>query len=192
MGVDIACAGIGQVVGMKIALCLGFVMGPGAMIIGGLSGLALGYIGGKITKKINEKEEKRKLIFYSDSLYFKYVPRKYREYAIPTMKWNSPPLETKSLAIELIVNEDGKNPSWLVINIPVKPKEMEYNEFSKEGETIIKYRGIPENAFSGTFFLYAFNVKTINEKDFRNMKNGLTSGEELRSHLIDYKMLIVS
>ena len=108
------------------------------------------------------------------------------------MKWNSPPLETKSFAIELIVNEDGKNPSWLVINIPSKPKEMEYNEFSKEGETIIKYRGIPENAFSSTFFLYAFNVKIIKEKDFRNMKNGLVSGEELRSHLIDYKMLIVS
>ena len=189
---EIACAGIGQAVGMKIALCLGIVAGPGAVIIGGLAGILFGFIGATITNKINEKEEKRELIFYSDSLYFKYVPHKFRELAIPTMKWKNAPIETKSFAIELIVNEDGKNPSWLVINIPAKPKEMEYNEMSKEGETIIKYKGIPENAFSGTFFLYAFNKKTISFEDFRNMKDGLNEGEELRKHLIDYKMLIAS
>ena len=192
VAVDIACAGLGQAVGMKIALCLGFVAGPGALIVGGLAGLAFGYIGAKVSNKINEKEVKRELMFYSDSLYFKYVPRKFREYAIPIMKWKNPPIETKSFAIELIINEDGKNPSWLVINIPAKPKEMEFNEFSKEGETIIKYSGIPENTFSGTFFLYAFNIKIIKEKDFRNMKDGLIEGEKLRKHLIDYKMLVVS
>ena len=111
VGVDIVCAGIGQTLGLEIALCLGFVMGPGALLIGGLTGLAIGYIGGRITKKIKEKEEKRQLLFYSDSLYFKYIPRKFREYAIPTMKWKDPPLETKSFAIELIINEDGKKPS---------------------------------------------------------------------------------
>ena len=91
---------------MKIALALGFVAGPGALIIGGLVGLAFGYIGGKICNKINEKEVKRELMFYSDSLYFKYVPRKYREYAIPVMKWKNLPIETKSFVIELIFNED--------------------------------------------------------------------------------------
>ena len=157
VAVDIAYAGLGQVVGMKIALALGLVAGPGALIIGGLVGLAFGYIGGKINNIINETEVKRELMFYSDSLYFKYIPRKYREYAIPVMKWKNPPIETKSFIIELILNEDRKNPSWLVINIPAKPKEMEFNEFSKEGDTIIKFRGIPENGFSGIFFLYAFN-----------------------------------
>ena len=189
---DIACGVIGQAVGMKIALCLGFVAGPGAIIIGGLAGILFGFIGAKITNKINESEIKRELLFYSDSLYFKYVPHKFRIFAIPTMKWKDAPIDTKSFAIELIVNEDGKNPSWLVINIPPKPKEMEYNENSKEGETIIKYQGIPENAFSGTFFLYAFNIKNISYKDFRYMKDGLNEGEELRKHLIDYKMLIAS
>ena len=192
VGVDIGCAAIGQVVGMKIALCLGFVAGPGAIIIGGLAGLLFGFIGGKIVNEINKDEKKRELIFYSDSLYFKYVPHKYRKFAIPTMKWKDAPIDTKSFAIELIVNEDGRNPSWLVINIRAKPKEMEINELSKEGETIIKYKGIPENAFSGTFFLYAFNIKIISYEDFRNMKDGLKEGEKLRKHLIDYKMLIAS
>ena len=189
---DIACAGISQVAGMKLALCLGFVAGPGAIIMGGLVGLAFGFIGGKIVEKLNEKEENREIIFYSTSLYFKYIPKKYREFCIPTMKWKNSPLASKSFAIELIVNEDGKNPYWLVINIPAKPKEMEINELSKEGETIIKYKGIPENAFSGCFFIYAFNIESINYNEFKMMKDGLKEGENLRSHLIDYKMLIAS
>ena len=189
---DIACAGIGQAVGMKLALCLGFVVGPGAIIIGGIAGLAFGFIGGKIVEKLNEEEEKREIIFYSDSLYFKYIPKKYREFCIPTMKWKNSPLASKSFAIELIVDEDGQNPNWLVINIPAKPKEMEINELSEEGETIIKYKGIPENAFSGCFFLYAFDIKSINYNEFKMMKEGLKEGENLRSHLIDYKMLIAS
>ena len=131
-------------------------------------------------------------MFDTDSLYFKYVPKKYREYAIPTLKWRDPPLESKSFAIELIVNENGNNHHCVIINIPAKPKEMEINELSKEGETMVKYRGIPENCFSGCFFLYVFDIKKIDYKEFISMKNGLTEGEKLRKHLIDYKMLIVS
>ena len=192
LAADIACSAISQAVSMKIALALGFVAGPGAIIIGGLVGIAFGFIGAKVANKINEKETKRQLLFYSDSLYFKYVPKKYREYAIPTLKWRDPPLESKSFAIELIVNENGKDPHWVVINIPAKPKEMEINELSKEGETMVKYRGIPENCFSGCFFLYVFDIKKINYKEFIAMKNGLYAGENLRKHLIDYKMLVVS
>ena len=194
VGIALDCTfnGLSQAIGMHLALCFGFVAGPGAIIVGGLTGVLFGYIGGKIIKNLNKKEIKRELVFYSDSLYFKYIPKKYREYAIPTLRWKDPPLDSKSFTIELIVNEDGGNPSWLVINIPAKPKEMEINELSKEGETMIKYRGIPENAFSGCFCLYVFNIPKINYKDFKNMKNGLVEGEELRKHLIDYKMLIVS
>ena len=119
-------------------------------------------------------------------------PKKYREYAIPTLKWKDAPLNSKSFALELIVNENGKDPHWVIINIPPKKGEMEINELSNEGETIIKYKGIPENAFSGCFSLYVFNIKKINYKDFVAMKNGLLEGEELRKHLIDFKMLIVT
>ena len=105
------------------------------------------------------------------------------------MKWKDPPLNSKSYALELIINEDGKNPNWLVINIP--GNIFEYNELSNEGETIIKYSGIPENAFSGCFFLYVFDIKNIDYKDFKNMKDGLEEGEKLRSHLIDTKILII-
>lgn len=192
MAIDIGASALGQVVAMKLALALTFATGPGAIIIGGLVGLAFGFISAKITKKINEKEEKRELIFYSDSLYFKYVPKKYREYAIPTLKRKNPPLASKSFTIELIINENGKDPYWVIINIPAKPQEMEINELLNEGETIVKYRGMPENAFSGTFMLYVFNVKKIKYDEFIEMKNGSPKGEKLREHLIDFKMLVAS
>ena len=192
VGVDVACGAIGQAVAMKLALALGFVAGPGAIIISGLVGIGVGFIGAKIANKINEIEAKRQLIFYSDSLYFKYVPKKYREYAIPTLKWKNPPLNSKSFAVELIINENGKDPYWVIINIPAKPKEMEINELSHDGETMVKYRGMPENAFSGTFILYVFNIKKINYDEFIEMKNGSFKGEKLRKHLIDFKMLVAS
>ena len=179
------CSIGGEIVGMNIGLLFGWVTGPGAIIVGGLTGILFGYIAGKVNNKINE----RILIFYSESLYCKYVPKKYRDYAIPSMKWKDPPLNSKSYALELIINEDGKNPNWLVINIP--GNIFEYNELSNEGETIIKYSGIPENAFSGCFFLYVFDIKNIDYKDFKNMKDGLEEGEKLRSHLIDTKILII-
>ena len=188
---EVGCAALSQAVAMKIALAMGFVAGPGAVIISGLVGIGIGFISTKIANKINEKKGKF-FTFYSDSLYFKYVPKKYREYAIPTLKWKDAPWKSKSFAIELIVNENGNNPHWVIINIPAKAKEMEISELSCEGETMVKYKGIPENAFSGCFFLYVFDIKKIDYKEFISMKNGLTEGEKLRKHLIDYKMLVVS
>jgi len=44
LAADIACSAISQAVSMKIALALGFVAGPGAIIIGGLVGIAFGFI----------------------------------------------------------------------------------------------------------------------------------------------------
>ena len=175
----------GEIAGMHIGLLFGVVAGPGAVIIGGLTGVLFGYIAGKVTNKLNE----RILMFYSESLYCKYVPKKYRDYAIPSIKWKDPPLKSKSYAIELIIDEDGKKPNWLVINIPANI--LEYNELSNEGKTIIKYSGIPENAFSGCFFLYVFDIKYINYEDFKKMKEGLEEGEILRSHLIDTKILVI-
>ena len=177
---------------MTIALALNIVAGPGAIIVSGIVGIGVGFIAGKIVGKIKAIEKERNFLFYSDSLYFKYVPKKYREYAIPTLKWKDAPLKSKSFALELIVNENGKKPNWLIINIPPKVGEMEINELSDEGETIIKYKGIPENAFSGCFCLYVFDINKINYDDFVSMKNGLEEGEKLRKHLIDYKMLIVT
>ena len=189
---DVGSALLSQAAAMKIALALGIVAGPGAIIVSGIVGIGVGFIAGKIVGKIKAIEKERNFLFYSDSLYFKYVPKKYREYAIPTLKWKDAPLKSKSFALELIVNENGKKPNWLIINIPPKVGEMEINELSNEGETIIKYKGIPENAFSGCFCLYVFDSKTINYDDFVAMKNGLEEGEKLRKHLIDYKMLIVT
>ena len=180
---------LGTGAGMGIVLALGITYIPGQIIIAGLTSTVFGYIGGKINQYFNEDENK-KLIFYSDSLYFQYIPKKYRELVIPTFKWENPPLKARSYAIELIVNEDGKNPSWLVINIPGKIRE--FNEESKDGKTIINYKGVPENAFCGCFILYVFNIDEIDEKKFFAMKNGLEEGKELSKRLIQYKILAIS
>ena len=183
-GIDIFFGYLGTELGVKIAAALVVPTGPGSFIISLLVGCGIGFISAKITNKITKDE---KLIFYSDSLYYHYIPKKYREYAIPTLKWKNVPAKAKSYAIELIVNENGSDPSWLVINIP--PLAREFNEESKEGDLIINYKGIPENAFCGCFILYVFDIKNIDIKDFLNMKNGLVSGKKLSRHLIDYKIL---
>ena len=188
-GIDILCGQLGAEIGLQIASALSITWCPGMIIVGAISGFVFGFIGGKISNKIT-KEEKKKLFFYSDSLYYQYIPRKYREYAIPTLKWENVPINAKSYAIELIINEDGKNPSWQVINIP--PKVLEYNEFSNEGEIIEKYKGIPENMFTGCFILYVFDIKTVDKNDFKAMKNGLKEGQKLSKHLIEYKILSIS
>ena len=186
-GSDILFGYLGTEVGLIIAAAFSISSLPGTIIVGLLSGLVFGFIGGKISKNINKEKE---LIFYSDSLYYQYVPKKYREYVIPTLKWDNVPYNAKSYAIELIINEDGQNPNLLVINIP--PKSREYNELSKDGEIIISYKGIPENAFNGCFIFYVFDLEKIDIKEFLAMKNGLIEGEKLRKHLIKFKILAAS
>ena len=100
-------------------------------------------------------------MFYSESLYCKYVLKKYRDYAIPSIK-ERPTFEIKKLCYWINNWENGKKQNWLVINIPAN--FFEYNVLSNEGDTIIKYNGIPENAFSGCFFLYVFVIDYINNR----------------------------
>ena len=186
---DVLFGYLGTEIGMKIALGLCITCAPGQIIVAGLTSLAFGFIGAKINNYFNQDENK-KLIFYSDSFYYQYIPKKYREYTIPTLKWENPSIKAKSFAIELIVNEDGKNPSWLVINIPGDKRE--FNEDSNDGELIINYKGVPENAFYACFILYEFDVKNIDIKEFLAMKNGEKGGKKLSKRLIEYKILIVS
>ena len=191
-GVGVGSFIFGETIGMGLVLSVGVILPFASIIIGGLTGLASGYFGAKLINKINKKENKKELTFYSYSLYFKYVPKKYREYAIPTLKLKDAPLKSKSIAIELIINGDGKNPNWVIINIPAKSGEIEINKYLDEGETIIKYKGIPENAFSALFSLYIFDIKNINYNKFISMKEGLEEGKQLKQNLIDFKMLVAS
>ena len=186
-GIDILCGYIGSEIAMKIAFSLNFVSGPGAIIIGLISGIIFGHIGGKLNNKINEKKE---FIFYSDSFYPQYIPKKYRTYAIPTLKWENVPSKSKSFAIEFIVNEDEENPSWLVINIPGDTREISQENLC--GDVLIEYQGISENAVIAWFILYIFDKTKIEIDDYINMKNGNEEGIKFEKHLIDYKILIVA
>ena len=63
---------------------------------------------------INKNETKNELIFFSDSLYYQYIPKKFREYFILTLYWKGVSKKAKSFAIELV--EVGYR-KWLIINI---------------------------------------------------------------------------
>ena len=185
--IDMLFGYLGTQMGMKIACSIGIVTGPGVLIISAISGFVFGYFGGKLNNKINEKKE---FIFYSDSFYPQYIPKKYRTYAIPTLKWENVPSKSKSFAIEFIVNEDEENPSWLVINIPGDTREISQENLC--GDVLIEYQGISENAVIAWFILYIFDKTKIEIDDYINMKNGNEEGIKFEKHLIDYKILIVA
>ena len=131
----------------------------------------------------NDKE------FYCDSLYYGYLPQKYRKKYIPTLKWDNKNKKVRSLAIELIIDDEYNKQNFLIINIPIDSSEI--NEFSQKGDIIINYNGIPENAFSAYFNLYMFDKNKISLEYFQKIKNKLIEGFEDIEGLISYKILKV-
>ena len=127
--------------------------------------------------------------FYCDSLYYGYLPEKYRNKYIPTLKWDNKHLKSRSLAIELIIDDEYNKPDFLIINIPGDSSEI--NEFSQKGNIIINYNGIPENAFSAYFNLYIFDIDKIDLEYFQKIKNKIIEGFENIESLISYKILKV-
>ena len=158
--------------------------------------LGVGYLGGRIMEKREEKkeekrkEEQKKFLgnqnFYCTSFCYGYLPQKYRKSTIPSIKWINDP-KCKSCSVELIIDDKYDYPAFLIINID--SKILEINEFSRNGEVFIKYRGIPENAFSAYFALYMFDQPNITINQFFNTKNLLKDGFNNVNNLISYKIL---
>ena len=110
----------------------------------------------KFTKK------KNKLTLFSDCLYYQYIPKKFREYCVPTLSWKGTSKEVKSFVLELI--EDGYR-KWLIINIKKDIKEINNDNFMDVGDTIIEYKGISKNPNKVAFILYEINKEKINVED---------------------------
>ena len=100
---------------------------------------------------------------FSDSLYYQYIPRKFREYCIPTLYWKGTSKDCKSFAIELI--EDGYR-KWLVINIKKWIRKIDNDNYLDIGDHIVKYKGISKNSHKITFILYELNKNEFKPEDW--------------------------
>ena len=106
------------------------------------------------------------LSFKSNSLYWKYIPEKYRNSKIfPSFSWDNINSETNSFMIELI--EDDINKKWPVINIPKETRKIIENE-EIIGDTTIEYKGISDNASCALFILYEIKKEKITLEEVNN------------------------
>ena len=114
-------------------------------------------------KYINKNETRNELTFFSDSLYYQYIPTKFREYCIPTLYWKGTSENAKSFAIELV--EDGYR-KWLIINIKKWIRKLSNDNYLDVGETIVNYKGISRNPYKVTFILYELKKDNLKAEDW--------------------------
>ena len=140
---------------------------PGAVVLVPLLaiglGIGVGFAARKIRNYINNNETRNELTFFSDSLYYQYIPTKFREYCIPTLYWKGVTENAKSFAIELV--EDGYR-KWLIINIKKWIRKISNDNHLDVGETIVNYKGISKNPFKVTFILYELKEDKFKPEDW--------------------------
>ena len=149
---------IGQI-GFKILYYLD--LSPGKIIFLSIGiGIAAGYV---INKIFNDKDEPKDLTLFSDSLYYQYIPRKFREYCIPTLYWKGVSKKCKSFALELI--EDGYR-KWLVINIKKSIRRIDNDNYLDIGDHIVQYKGISKNPHKISFILYELKKEEFSPEEW--------------------------
>ena len=62
------------------------------------------------------------------------------EYAIPTLKWKDAPLGSKSFALELIVNENGKDPHGELLIYLQKKKKWKLMNFQMKEKLLLNIK----------------------------------------------------
>ena len=154
-------AGIGGFyAGLQIGISLGITTGPGAVLIGLGSGLIGGIIGGLFGRLITST----KMVLNCNSFYKNYIPLKFRDEGnIPELFWEGVNKNTKSLALEVIIDEKYK--TWSVINIPPSTRKISPNI----GETLIKYgRFRHYNPNTVDYMLYSINKEKITKEEWND------------------------
>ena len=145
---------------MYIPLCPEIVIPIGAIGLG----LLFNFGFSKLKKYfINKDEIRENLTFFSDSLYYQYIPKKFREYCIPTLSWNGVTNKVKSFTIELV--EDG-NRKWLIINIKKWIRKIHNDNYLDVGDTIVDYKGISKNPYKVTFILYELSKEQFSPEEW--------------------------
>ena len=148
-------------IGFKLLMYMPTI--PGKIVAVGAVGLgiAIGFGIRKFKQKfIDAKEETSELSFFSESLYFQYIPKKFREYCIPILSWKGVSNKAKCFAIELV--EDGYR-KWLIINIKKWIRKIHNDNYFDVGETVCEYKGISKNPYKVTFILYELKEETKKE-----------------------------
>ena len=175
---------IGQI-GFKILYYLD--LSPGKIIFLSIGiGIVAGYT---IHKIFSEKDDRKDLTLFSDSLYYQYIPSKFREYCIPTLKWKGTSKKCKSCAIEL--SEDSYR-KWLVINIKEWIRKIDNDNYLDIGEHIVIYKGISKNPHKISFILYELEKKEFKPEDWGvggNVEKDYS--EKLSKHFIQVAVLDV-
>ena len=148
--------------GMQIGISLGITTGPGVVLIGLGSGIVGGLIGGLFGRFLTSQ----KMILNCNSFYKNYIPLKFREDGnIPDLFWEGINKNTKSLALEVII--DQKYKTWSVINIPPQTRKISPDV----GETLIKYgRFRHYNPNTVDFMLYSIKKEKITQEEWNDQK----------------------
>ena len=146
--------------GMQIGISLGITTGPGVVLLGLGSGLIGGIIGGLFGRLITST----KMVLNCNSFYKNYIPLKFRDEGnIPELFWEGVNKNTKSLALEVIIDEKYK--TWSVINIPPSTRKIIPNI----GETLIKYgRFRHYNPNPVDYMLYSINKEKITKEEWND------------------------
>ena len=155
-------------IGFKLLMFLQVTKGAVIQLTAIGLGIVTGYAFAKAKRKIiNEEDKTENLILFSDSLYYQYIPTKFREYCIPTLVWKGVSNDAKSFAIEMV--EDGVR-KWLVINIKKWIRKLSIENYFDVGEIIVEYKGISKHPYKVTFILYELNVEKLTDEDWGEIK----------------------
>ena len=149
--------------GLKIGVSYGITTGPGVILIGLGTGLIGGLIGGLFGRFLTSS----KMTLNCNSFYKNYIPLKFREENnIPDLFWEGVNKYSKSLAIEVII--DQKYKTWSVINIPPQTRKISPDI----GETLIKYSKFRHyNPNTVDFMLYSIKKEKITKEEWEDQKN---------------------
>ncbi len=106
------------------------------------------------------------MVLKCHSFYKSYIPLKFREEEnIPDLFWERVNKDTKSFALEAII--DQKYKTWCVINIP--PQERKIS--SEIGETLIKYGEFRHyNPNKVDFMLYSLKKEKITKEEWNDQE----------------------
>ena len=190
IGIDNIFDYLGNKVSLAIISYFCFQSIP-AFIISNLSMIVFGYIKTKIIKKFQPKE--KSLEFKCISLFNGYLPEKCKKELFPEFIWYISGYNEKSFAIELIVDDNIENPSWLILGIPSSINEILNYDFDNKNKletlTIVKYKGIPDNSFSAYILLYVLDKENISLDEFKDMKKDIYENKKKPKFLLDSRLI---
>ena len=153
--------GIGEFyAGLKIGATFNIISGAGVIILGLGSSLIGGLIGGFFGRFLNYS----KMVLKCKSFYNNYIPLKFmQEGNIPELFWEGVNKNTKSLALEVVI--DNRYTTWTVINIPPQTRKIS----PEIGETLIKYENFQKyNPTIVEYKLYSINKEKITKEEWKS------------------------